>query len=124
MVYAENEGEVFLGRSITQTTNMSEETMQLVDKEIRRIIDEQYTVARDLIEANKDKIEAMTKALLEWETIDREQLQDIMDGKPPRPPKSSSSSTDGGGTPPAVTDDRREEDAGDTGSDSAEPAAN
>ncbi|MFN9774396.1 MAG: ATP-dependent zinc metalloprotease FtsH, partial [Burkholderiales bacterium] len=68
MVYAENEGEVFLGRSITKTTNMSEETMRKVDSEIRRIIDEQYVVARKIIEENRDKIEAMTKALLEWET--------------------------------------------------------
>ncbi|MDZ7652353.1 MAG: ATP-dependent zinc metalloprotease FtsH [Burkholderiaceae bacterium] len=97
MVYAENEGEVFLGRSITKTTNMSEETMRKVDSEIRRIIDEQYALARRLIETNRDKIEAMTKALLEWETIDAEQIEDIVQGKPPRPPKSTTS----GGKPPA-----------------------
>ena len=91
MVYAENEGEVFLGRSITKTTNMSEETMRKVDSEIRRIIDEQYAVARKLLEENRDKVEAMTKALLEWETIDVDQINDIMDGRPPRPPKVSSS---------------------------------
>ncbi len=56
MVYAENEGEVFLGRSITKTTNISEETMRKVDGEIRRIIDEQYALARKLIEDNRDKI--------------------------------------------------------------------
>jgi cell division protease FtsH len=87
MVYAENEGEVFLGRSVTKTTNMSEDTMQKVDVEVRRIIDEQYAVARKLIEDNKDKMHAMATALLEWETIDGEQLEDIMTGKPPRPPK-------------------------------------
>jgi cell division protease FtsH len=87
MVYAENEGEVFLGRSITKTTNMSEETMRKVDSEIRRIIDEQYAVARKIIEENRDKIEAMAKALLEWETIDAEQIEDIIAGRPPRPPK-------------------------------------
>ena len=65
MVYAENEGEVFLGRSITKTTNMSEETMRKVDAEIRRIIDEQYALARKLLEDNRDKVEAMAKALLE-----------------------------------------------------------
>jgi len=89
MVYAENEGEVFLGRSVTKTTHMSEATMQKVDNEIRKIIDEQYTVARKLIEDNTDKMHAMAAALLEWETIDSEQIQDIMEGKPPRPPKSS-----------------------------------
>ena len=88
MVYAENEGEVFLGRSVTKTMNMSEETMQRVDAEVRRIIDEQYAVARKLIEDNKDKMHIMAKALLEWETIDTEQVDDIMRGLPPRPPKN------------------------------------
>jgi cell division protease FtsH len=91
MVYAENEGEVFLGRSITKTTHVSEETMRKVDAEIRRIIDEQYALARRLIEENRDKVEAMAKALLEWETIDGEQIDDILAGKPPRPPKSTTS---------------------------------
>ncbi len=87
MVYAENEGEVFLGRSVTKTTSMSETTMQKVDAEVRRIIDQQYTVARTLIEDNKDKMHAMAKALIEWETIDSEQIDDIIAGKQPRPPK-------------------------------------
>jgi len=87
MVYAENEGEVFLGRSVTKTTTMSESTMQKVDAEVRRIIDQQYSLARKLIEENQDKMHAMAKALLEWETIDAEQIDDIMKGKPPRPPK-------------------------------------
>ena len=87
MVYAENEGEVFLGRSVTKTTSMSEQTMQAVDHEIRRILDEQYAVARKHIEDNKDKMHAMANALLEWETIDTEQIDDIMNDKPPRPPK-------------------------------------
>ncbi|TAN76349.1 MAG: ATP-dependent metallopeptidase FtsH/Yme1/Tma family protein, partial [Gallionella sp.] len=70
MVYGENEGEVFLGRSVTTHKNISEATMQQVDAEIRRIIDQQYALARRLIEENRDKIEAMAKALLEWETLD------------------------------------------------------
>ena len=101
MVYAENEGEVFLGRSITKTVNMSEETMRKVDAEIRRIIDEQYALARRLIEENRDKVEAMTKALLDWETIDAEQIDDIVNGRPPRPPKSSGSVPPAGGKPAA-----------------------
>jgi cell division protease FtsH len=96
MVYGENDGEVFLGRSITTHKNVSEVTMQKVDQEIRRIIDEQYALARRLIEENSDKVEAMTKALLEWETLDSDQLNDIMEGKAPREPKPSQSST----TPP------------------------
>src|SRR5262245_9462243 len=93
MVYAENEGEVFLGRSITTHKNVSEETMRKVDAEIRKIIDQQYAVARKLIEDNRDKVEAMAKALLEMETIDSDQIGDIMDGRPPRPPKPSGSTT-------------------------------
>jgi len=91
MVYGENDGEVFLGRSVTQHKNVSEATMQKVDAEIRRLIDEQYALARRLLEENRDKVEAMTKALLEWETIDAEQIDDIMAGKAPRPPKPSQS---------------------------------
>jgi len=91
MVYGENDGEVFLGRSVTQHKNVSEATMQKVDAEIRRIIDQQYALARQLLEDNRDKVEAMTAALLEWETIDAEQIDDIMAGKPPRPPKPSQS---------------------------------
>lgn len=88
MVYGENEGEVFLGRSITTHKNVSEATMQKVDTEIRRIIDQQYALARRLLEENRDKVEAMTKALLDWETIDAEQINDIMEGKEPQPPKA------------------------------------
>ena len=99
MVYGDNEGEIFLGRSITRTVNMSEETMKKVDAEVRKIIDGQYAVARKLLEDNRDKVEVMAKALLEFETIDAEQIDDIMSGKTPRPPKpsppSSSASSSG-----------------------------
>ena len=91
MVYGENEGEVFLGRSVTTHKALSEATMQKVDTEIRRIIDEQYALAKRLLEENRDKVEAMTQALLEWETIDAEQINDIMAGKPPRPPQAPGS---------------------------------
>jgi cell division protease FtsH len=98
MVYGENEGEVFLGRSITTHKNVSEATMQKVDGEIKRIIDEQYGLARRLIEENRSKVEAMTQALLEWETIDSDQIDDIMAGRKPRPPKPGQSTAP---TPPA-----------------------
>ena len=101
MVYADNEGEVFLGRSVTKTTNMSEDTMQKVDNQIRKIIDEQYKVARAILENNRDKVEVMTKALLEWETIDADQINDIIEGRPPRPPKVPEAPMDSTGTPPA-----------------------
>jgi len=110
MVYAENEGEVFLGRSVTKTTSMSEQTMQKVDSEVRRIIDQQYALARKLIEENSDKMHAMAKALLEWETIDTDQLDDIMAGREPRPPKDWTPRTPnngggGSGGAPAVAAD-------------------
>jgi cell division protease FtsH len=108
MVYAENEGEVFLGRSVTKTTNISEQTMQKVDAEVRKIIDEQYALARKLIEDNSEKMHAMAKALLEWETIDMEQLDAIMAGKEPTAPKDWTprqppSSGGGSGGAPVVT---------------------
>lgn len=83
--------------------------MQKVDAEIRRILDEQYALARNLIETHRDKIEAMTRALLEWETIDADQINDIMAGNPPRPPKPSkaveppAAPTDQGPTAPVAS---------------------
>jgi cell division protease FtsH len=85
--------------------------MEKVDSEVRRIIDEQYALARNLIEENSDKMHAMAKALLEWETIDSEQLDDIMAGRAPRPPKDwtprippSGNGGGSGGTPAVSTD--------------------
>ncbi len=103
MVYAENEGEVFLGRSVTKTTSVSEETMRKVDGEIRRIIDEQYTVARTILSNNRERVEAMAKALLEWETIDADQIDDIASGRPPRPPKIPSVPVGGPTVTPIVS---------------------
>jgi len=101
MVYAENEGEVFLGRSVTKTTHMSESTMKKVDDQIRKIIDQQYAFARNILENNREKVEAMTKALLEWETIDADQIDDIIEGRPPRQPKIPATHTDSSDIPPA-----------------------
>ena len=106
MVYGENEGEVFLGRSVTVDKNVSETTMQKVDAEIRRIVDQQYGLARKIIEDNRDKVELMAKSLLEWETLDADQINDIMEGRPPRPPKpaqSSPSQPKDPGSQPAAT---------------------
>ncbi len=108
MVYGEEEGEVFLGRSVTTHKSVSEETLRKVDAEVRRIIDEQYALARKLLEENRDKVERMTRALLEWETIDSEQINDIMAGHEPRPPKPvapppAASAGDSGPSAPAPT---------------------
>ncbi len=86
MIYAESESGAFNGRRFVSEV-LSEETKKKVDAEVRRILDEQYKLARNLIETNADKMHAMAKALLEWETIDADQIDDIMSGKTPQPPK-------------------------------------
>jgi cell division protease FtsH len=83
MVYMDDQDGAF-GMS---AKSVSEETQQKVDEEIRSILDKQYALARSLLEANRDKVEAMVKALLEWETVDADQINDIMAGKEPRLPK-------------------------------------
>ncbi len=85
MVYVDTESESIFGRNSTKT--VSELTQQKVDAEIRTLIDSQYALARSILEQNRDKVEAMVAALLEWETIDAEQINDIMEGRPPRTPK-------------------------------------
>jgi cell division protease FtsH len=85
MVYAGSEQDSFFGNMSSKT--ISEATQQKVDAEIRRILDEQYAIARKLLETNKDKVEAMTAALMEYETIDADQINDIMAGLPVREPK-------------------------------------
>lgn len=88
MVYSEPESnDGFLGRFGGSKNNVSEATMQKVDAEIRRILDEQYALARKIIEENQDKMHAMAEALLKWETIDADQIDDILAGNPPREPK-------------------------------------
>ncbi len=84
MVYADNEGEIFLGKSVTKTIHVSEATMQKVDMEIRRIIDEQYRIARNILEEHREIVEIMAESLLEWETIDAKQIDDIMSGNRPK----------------------------------------
>ena len=85
MVYVDTESESIFGRNSTKT--VSELTQQKVDAEIRSLIDSQYALAKSILEENRDKVEAMVAALLEWETIDAEQITDIMEGRPPRTPK-------------------------------------
>jgi cell division protease FtsH len=91
MVYVDTEQDGYMGKMSAKS--VSEATQQKVDGEIRRILDEQYALARRLIETNRDKLDAMAKALLEWETIDADQINDIMAGQPPRPPKATATHT-------------------------------
>jgi cell division protease FtsH len=93
-VYGEADHEVFLGRDMITHKNLSDSTAEMVDREIRRIIDEQYACARKIIEDNREKVEVMANALLEWETLNADQINDIMAGGKPRPPQGLD-----GGTP-------------------------
>jgi cell division protease FtsH len=99
MVYVDTESESIFGRNSTKT--VSELTQQKVDFEIRTLIDSQYALARSILENNRDKVEAMVAALLEWETLDADQLTDIMEGRPPRAPLPPPATTFGNsaGTP-------------------------
>ena len=86
LTYSEEEGEVFLGRSVTQHKNISDETAHIIDEEVRLFIDRNYERSRQLLLENMDKLHSMADALMKYETIDIEQIDDIMAGKPPRPP--------------------------------------
>ncbi len=96
MVYVDPEQSGIFGPMSSKS--VSEATQQKVDIEIRAILDNQYAVAKNILEQNKDKVEVMVTALLEWETIDADQVSDIMAGKTPRPPKYPPSTPSGGGT--------------------------
>lgn len=86
LTYSEEEGEVFLGHSVAQSKTVSDETANLIDQEVRKIIDFNYQRAKTLLVENKDKLHAMAGALMKYETIDASQIDDIMAGKKPRPP--------------------------------------
>jgi cell division protease FtsH len=81
--YRPNEQEVFLGHSVSQSTNMSDETAKLIDEEVRRLIEEGETNARNIITDNRDQFIAIAEALLEFETLTGDELRDLMNGKPP-----------------------------------------
>lgn len=87
LTYAEEEGEVFLGRSVTQHKNVSDETAHIIDEEIRSFIDRNYERSRKILEEKKDILHLMADALMKYETIDKEQIDEIMNGKEPSPPR-------------------------------------
>ena len=105
LAYEEDEGEVFLGKSVTQRKHVSEQTAEEIDREVRAIIDKCYTAARKLLEENRDKLEAMAEALMQYETIDADQIEDIMNGRKPRPPRDwRDGDNDSGGSAVASDD--------------------
>jgi len=92
LAYSEEEGEVFLGRAVTQQSKISAETARRIDAEVRAVVDRNYRRARQMLEDNRDKLHAMADALIQYETISLEQIDDIMAGRPVRPPKDDDSS--------------------------------
>jgi cell division protease FtsH len=103
LTYTEESGEVFLGRSVTQHKQVSDETAHVIDVEVRRVIDLAYNKARDILVTSRDKLDAMAQALIKYETIDESQIKDIMAGRTPRPPDGWDESGGAGpGGKPAV----------------------
>ena len=96
--YSEDDGEVFLGRQVTQHKQVSDETAHIIDEEIRLLIETNYDVATQILEEHRSVLDAMAQALMKFETIDQNQIGDLMAGKPPRPPEdwgdSGASGTD------------------------------
>ena len=86
LTYSEDDGEVFLGHSVTQHKAISDETAHTIDEEIRTIIDRNYERSENILKDNMDKLHLMAEALIKYETIDSDQIDDIMEGKVPRPP--------------------------------------
>jgi cell division protease FtsH len=103
--YSEEEGEVFLGRSVTQHKQVSDGTAHTIDEEVRRLIDSNYARAKGILESGMDKLHKMAEALIKYETIDDEQIKDIMAGREPKPP------SDWDDTPSAKPRDRESADA-------------
>ncbi|MDG1015749.1 MAG: ATP-dependent zinc metalloprotease FtsH [Woeseiaceae bacterium] len=104
LTYSEDEGEVFLGRSVTQQKNVSPETAQAIDHEVRQIIDRNYKRAKMILKKHAKQLDAMAEALMKYETIDRAQIIDIMEGKVPSPPDGW---VDQGGSEASVNKDKK-----------------
>ena len=87
LTYSEDDGEVFLGRSVTQHKQVSDVTVHTIDEEVRKIVDRNYDRAETILKEHEDKLHVMAKALMKYETIDMDQVKDIMEGREPRPPE-------------------------------------
>lgn len=108
LTYSEDQGEVFLGRSVTQHKQVSDVTAHTIDEEVRRLIDTNYARAKEILTANLDKLHKMAEALIKYETIDEAQIKDIMEGRDPQPPAG----WDDTATPPAGGGKPRERETG------------
>ena len=105
LTYSEEEGEVFLGHSVTQHKTVSDQTQDLIDEEVRNIIDRNYQRSTKILKENQQRLHVMAGALIRYETIDVEQIKDIMEGREPRPPQDWSDQSPPGGDSPVVEDD-------------------
>jgi cell division protease FtsH len=94
LTYSEDDGEVFLGRSVTRHKNVSDETAHVIDEEIRSVVDRNYRRSEQLLRDHLDKLHSMAEALIKYETIDSDQIDDIMAGRPPREPVDSSADSE------------------------------
>lgn len=112
MTYSEEEGEVFLGHSVTQHKNISDETSHIIDEEIRSIVDRNYERALKVLNENMDKLHMMADTLIKYETIDKEQISDIMSGNKPRPPQDWDDHPTSGGTSSGEEDKSKQDDKG------------
>src|SRR5699024_7362224 len=101
--FDEDDGEVFLGRSVTQHKQYSDETAHAIDEEVSTLINRTYKRAREILTAERDKLDTMAKALIKYETIDSEQIADIMAGREPRPPSDWTDPGDPSDQAPAAT---------------------
>ena len=89
LAYGEDDGEVFLGRQVTRHKNVSDDTAHAIDEEIRTIINRNYERTEQILNENMDKLHAMADALIKYETIDADQIDDIMEGRTPREPQAT-----------------------------------
>ena len=115
MVFGEEEGEVFLGRSVTQHKSLSDETAHIIDEEIRNIVDRNYSRAENILKENIDILHAMSDALMKYETIDKEQIADVMAGKTPQPPEGWEDSSPPSGNSKNTTESTNEDKASSEG---------
>jgi cell division protease FtsH len=119
LTYGDEEEEVFLGRSVTQHKNVSDETAHTIDEEVRYFIEANYERAKSILNENMDKLHLMAEALMKYETIDSDQIDDIMAGKTPKPPQDwsddSEAKASGGGDSEIVPEEDDEDDKGTIG---------
>jgi cell division protease FtsH len=94
LTYSEDDGEVFLGRSVTSHKQVSDVTVHTIDEEVRKIVDRNYSRAKAILKEQEDKLHAMAKALMKYETIDSEQVKNIMEGREPGEPKDWADNSD------------------------------